>query len=147
MKEKIIKFANRIYFGIYLCTRELDIPVIYMGRKDYYRGLLGFNICCLLIMFYVIGCISLIGSLGGEYLLTLIKGNFLYKLIYFVLLIVFYFLFSEYTSLEKEKGLKYFEEFDQEPRSKKMRWLLFSIFVFIVGFLFFLFGLYIFPVL
>lgn len=146
MKEIIVRFINRVYFGIYLYTRELDIPVIYMGRKEYYRGLLGFKICNLMIFLYISGCLSFVGALGGEALLTLIKGNYLYRIMYFILLIGISFLISQFSSLEGEKGLSYFELFDQEPRFNKIKWMIISAFVFIIGILFFVLGVILFPV-
>lgn len=146
MKEKIISFINRVYFGIYLYTRELDIPVIYMGRKEYYRGQLGFKICNFMIFLYISGCLSFVGALGGETLLTLIKGNYLYRILYFILLIGIYFLVSQFSSLEGEKGLSYFEMFDKEPRSNKIRWMIISAFVLITGIVIFVLGVIVFPV-
>ena len=146
MKEIIVSFINRVYFGIYLYTRELDIPVMYMGRKEYYRGQLGFKICNLMTFLYISGCLSFVGALGGETLLTLIKGNYLYRIMYFILLIGISFLISQFSSLEGEKGLSYFEQFDQEPRSKKIKWMIISAFVFIIGILFFVLGIIVFPV-
>ena len=52
MKEKVIKLINRIYFGLYLYTKALDIPVSWAGSKDYYRGILRFKLYDLLVMFY-----------------------------------------------------------------------------------------------
>ena len=146
MKEKIVRFINRVYFGIYLYTRELDIPVTYMGRKDYYRGQLAFKICNIMIFLYTSGCLSFVGALNGETLLTLIKGNYLYRIMYFILLIGIYFLVSQFSSLEGEKGLSYFEMFYQEPRSNKIKWMIISAFVFIIGILFFVLGVILFPV-
>ena len=146
MKEIIVSFINRVYFGIYLYTRELDIPVMYMGRKEYYRGQLGFKICNLMTFLYISGCLSFVGALGGETLLTLIKGNYLYRIMYFTLLIGISFLISQFSSLEGEKGLSYFEQFDQEPRSNKIKWMIISAFVFIIGILLFVLGVIVFPV-
>ena len=146
MKEIIVSFINRVYFGIYLYTRELDIPVMYMGRKEYYRGQLGFKICNLMTFLYISGCLSFVGALGGETLLTLIKGNYLYRIMYFILLIGISFLISQFSSLEGEKGLSYFELFDQEPRFNKIKWMIISAFVFIIGILFFVLGVIVFPV-
>ena len=146
MKEIIVSFINRVYFGIYLYTRELDIPVMYMGRKEYYRGQLGFKICNLMTFLYISGCLSFVGALGGETLLTLIKGNYLYRIMYFILLIGISFLISKFSSLEGEKGLSYFEQFDQEPRSNKIKWMIISAFVFIIGILLFVLGVIVFPV-
>ena len=146
MKEIIVRFINRVYFGIYLYTRELDIPVLYMGRKEYYRGQLGFKICDLMVLLYTSGCLSFAGALGGETLLTLIKGNYLYRILYFILLIGISVLISQLSSFEGEKGLSYFEQFDQEPRSKKIKWMIISAFVFIIGILFFVLGIIVFPV-
>ena len=146
MKEIIVRFINRVYFGIYLYTRELDIPVLYMGRKEYYRGQLWFKICDLMVLLYTSGCLSFAGALGGETLLTLIKGNYLYRIQYFILLIGISVLISQLSSLEGEKGLSYFEQFDQEPRSKKIKWMIISAFVFIIGILFFVLGIIVFPV-
>ncbi len=146
MKEKIIKYINRIYFGIYLYTRELDIPTYYVGRKDYYRGQLGFKICCLLIMLYTSGFLSIIGAFGGEHFAYLIKGNFIYKSIYIIIIICIYFLLSQITSLEGNKGLAYFEQFDREPRSIKIKWMIIGAFAFLLGIALFILGLNIFPV-
>ena len=146
MKEKLIKYINRIYFGIYLYTRELDIPIYYVGRKDYYRGQLGFKICCLMIMLYASGFLSIIVFLVGEQFAYLIKSNFIYKIIYIILLLCIYFLFSQITSLEGNKGLAYFEQFDQEPHSIKIKWMVIGAFAFILGIAFFILGMKIFPI-
>ena len=133
MKEKIIKLINRIYFGLYLYTRELDIPLKWGGRKDYYRGILGFKLYDLLIMFYANAFISFIGVLGGKPLLTFVKGLPFYKFLYIVLLIFLSLFISRITSLEGDKGLSYFEQFDIEPRSTKIKWMIYGALALVLG--------------
>ena len=133
MKEKIIKFINRIYFGIYLYTRELDIPVTWGGRKNYYRGHFGSKICALLVMFYANAFLSFIGILGGKPLLTFVKGLPFYKYLYIVLLVGLCLFIIEVTSLEGDKGLSYFEQFDQEPRSTKIKWMIYGALALVLG--------------
>ena len=133
MKEKIIKLINRIYFGLYLYTRELDIPLKWGGRKDYYRGILGFKLYDLLVMFYANALLSFAGALGGDSLLELVKGWPFYKPLYIVLLIFLSLFISRITSLEGDKGLSYFEQFDIEPRSTKIKWMIYGALALVLG--------------
>ena len=133
MKEKVIKLINRIYFGLYLYTKALDIPVSWAGSKDYYRGILRFKLYDLLVMFYANAFISFIGVLGGKPLLTFVKGLPFYKFLYIVLLTCLSLFISRITSLEGDKGLSYFEQFDQEPRSVKIKWMIYGALALILG--------------
>ena len=97
-------------------------------------------------MLYASGFLSIIVFLVGEQFAYLIKSNFIYKIIYIILLLCIYFLFSQITSLEGNKGLAYFEQFDQEPHSIKIKWMVIGAFAFILGIAFFILGMKIFPI-
>ena len=133
MKEKIIKLINRIYFGLYLYTKALDIPVRWAGSKDYYRGILKFKLYDLLVMLYANALLSFAGALGGDSLLELVKGWPFYKPLYIVLLIFLSLFISRITSLEGDKGLSYFEQFDIEPRSTKIKWMIYGALALVLG--------------
>jgi uncharacterized membrane-anchored protein YitT (DUF2179 family) len=44
------------------------------------------------------------------------------------------------TSLEGDKGLTYFEQFDQESRSVKIKWMIIGAFIFFFGIVLFIIG-------
>lgn len=133
MKEKIIKLISRIYFGLYLYTRALDIPITWAGRKEYYRGHFGSKICGFMVVLYANAFLSLAGVLGGDSLLELVKDWPFYKPLYIILLVSLCLFITEITSLEGDKGLSYFEQFDQEPRSTKVKWMIYGALAMILG--------------
>ena len=140
MNERLIKFINRIYFGIYLYTRGLDIPITYVGRKNYYRGQLGFKLCCFMVLLYVDGCMALLCYLLRFISPFFINNSSTFKTVYFFLFITIYFIITQMTSLEGDKGLTYFEQFDQEYRSVKIKWMIIGAFIFFFGIVLFIIG-------
>lgn len=136
MKEKIIKFINQIYFGIYLCTGEALPPTIYKGRKTYLHSFWGNKLCFIMILFYVSNIVSLAVYCLGNNIAHLVYRNFEYRLIYSFLVIGISLLIGRITSLEGEKGLSYFETFIAWPRSTKIKWEIYSVLAFIVGAIF-----------
>lgn len=133
MKEKIIKFINQIYFGIYLCTGDALPPTMYKGRKTYLHSFWGNKLCFIMILFYVSSIVSLAVYCLGNNVAQLVYRDFEYRLIYIFLVIGISILISRITSLEGDKGLSYFEQFDQEPRSVKIKWMIYGALALILG--------------
>ena len=136
MKEKIIKFINQIYFGIYLCTGEALPPTMYKGRKTYLHSFWGNKLCSIMILFYVSSIVSLAVYCLGNNIAYLVYRDFEYRLIYSFLVIGISLLIGRITSLEGEKGLSYFVTFIAWPRSTKIKWEIYSVLAFIVGAIF-----------
>lgn len=146
MKEKIIKIINYIYFGIYLYTGEAFYTIFQNGQRNYYQGFWGFKLCYIMVFLYSYGLVSFFSYLIGNSVLQIINGSFLYKLIYLFIICFTSMIISRYTSLGGKEGLELFEQYFLISKIKKIKWMIIGAFAFLLGIVFLILGLIVFPV-
>lgn len=140
MKEKIIKIANRIYFGVYLFLGEAFYRTFIRGEKSYYTGFWGIKLCYIMVFLYSYGVMGVCWWLVGEDFFRFAKYSSDYKFVYVASSVFLCIFITRLTHFNDDKGLAYFEQFVREPRSVKIKWKIISAFVFILGIILFAVG-------
>ena len=136
MKETILKTVCHIYYGVYLYTGEAFYSSFHNGKKSYYQGFWGFKLCYVMVFLYTYGTVSLGRYCMGEY-----APRFFYHAIVNIIIVSsLSLIIAKTTSLGGEKGLLYFEQFARGSRSCKIKWMIISAFVFIMGVFLFILG-------
>ena len=136
MKDKILKTVNHIYFGVYLYTGEAFYPTFHNGERFYYQGYWGFKLCYVMVLLYACAVVSLGKYCIGESVPCFVNHG----IVDIILVLGTCFIIAKITSLGGKKGLLYFEQFTREPHLCKIKWMIISAFVFLLGIILFIIG-------
>ena len=146
MKDKLVRLINHIYFGVYQYTGEAFYPTFQMGRRYYHRGFWGMKLCHVMVFLFVFGIISIIGRFILNPFIHVVRIDLTYRLLFLPVTIACYLLIVRITSLDREEGLAYFEQFYKETRSEKVKWMIIGAVTFLVGVVLFVLGALAFPI-
>jgi len=89
-----------------------------------------------LLVFFGYSLFNIFQALIGKSLIQFIWENNVYKILFIVILLLLPWIINEQFLFKKDKYLKYFEEFDNQPKSmrKKWSWISLGIILFIILF-------------